>query len=146
VRERLGRDRITGTLGEGGMGVVYAAIDDRLERPVAIKTLRDQTADSAARSRLEREARAAARVNHPNICQLYELGEHEGELFLAMELLQAEALASRLARGTMPPAEAVTVALGMLGRLGALHRESIVHRDLKPSNIFLTISTCARTR
>jgi serine/threonine protein kinase len=146
VRERLGRDRITGTLGEGGMGVVYAAIDDRLERPVAIKTLRDQTADSAARSRLEREARAAARVNHPNICQLYELGEHEGELFLAMELLQGEALASRLTRGTMPPAEAVTVALGMLGGLGALHRESIVHRDLKPSNIFLTISPCARTR
>lgn len=84
------------------------------------------------------------RVNHPNICQLYELGEHEGELFLAMELLQGEALASRLTRGPMPPAEAVTVALGMLGGLGALHRESIVHRDLKPSNIFLAPPPCDR--
>ena len=138
MRDTLGPYRITGTLGEGGMGVVYAAFDDRLGRPVAIKTLSAAAADSTARDRLQREARAAARVNHPNICQLYDLGEDEGEMFLAMELLQGEALATRLSRGPVPPAEAIAVTLGMLAGLDALHREGIVHRDLKPSNIFLT--------
>ncbi len=120
------------------MGVVYSGFDDRLARPVALKTLRPSGPEIASYERLEREARAAARVNHPNICQLYELGEDEGELFLAMELLQGEALAARLTRGPMPASEAVGVALAMLAGLDALHREGIVHRDLKPSNIFLT--------
>jgi eukaryotic-like serine/threonine-protein kinase len=137
-RATIGRYRVTGILGEGGMGVVYAAHDQRLDRPVAIKTLRGGTADDAARQRLEREARAAARVNHPSICQLYELGEDEGELFLAMELLQGESLAQRLARGPLPPAEALPIALAVLAGLEALHRDGIIHRDLKPSNIFLT--------
>ena len=138
MRDSFGQYRITGVLGEGGMGVVHAAFDERLGRPVAIKRLRASASDAIARERLQREARAAARVNHPNICQLYELGEDEGELFLAMELLQGEALSTRLARGPMPASEAVAVTLAMLAGLEALHREGIVHRDLKPSNIFLT--------
>jgi serine/threonine protein kinase len=138
MRTTIGRYRITGMLGEGGMGVVYAARDDRLDRPVAIKTLRADTADPSSRDRLQREARAAARVNHPSICQLYELGEDEGEVFLAMELLQGESLARRLTRGAMAPAESLPIALAVLSGLDALHRDGIIHRDLKPSNIFLT--------
>src|ERR1700687_1526220 len=85
--ETLGRYRITSKLGEGGMGVVYAAHDPRLDRPVALKMIRKAAADGRARERLWREARAAASLNHPNECQLYEIGEENGELFLAMELL-----------------------------------------------------------
>jgi serine/threonine-protein kinase len=138
MRTTVGRDRITGLLGEGGMGRVYAGHDDRLERPVAIKTLRADRTDTTARERLQREARAAARVNHPSICQLYELGEDDGELFLAMELLQGESLAQRLSHGPLAPADALPIALSVLAGLEALHRDGIIHRDLKPSNIFLT--------
>jgi TolB-like protein len=138
MRTAVGRYRITGVLGEGGMGVVYAAHDDRLERPVAIKTLKADTADPSSRERLQREAKSAARVNHPAICQLYELGEDDGEIFLAMELLQGESLADRLTRGRLPPADALPIALAVLAGLGALHDHGLIHRDLKPSNIFLT--------
>ena len=96
MRESIGRYAVTGTLGEGGMGVVYAAYDERLGRPIAIKMLRAAAEDPAARERLFREARAAASLSHPAICQLYEIGEDRGELFLAMELLQGESLAARL--------------------------------------------------
>ena len=137
-RATVGRYRITGVLGEGGMGVVYAAHDERLDRAVAIKTLRGDTPDASARERLQREARAAARVNHPSICQLYELGEEGDELFLAMELLEGESLAQRLSRGPLPPGDALPIALAVLAGLDALHRNGIIHRDLKPSNIFLT--------
>ena len=138
MRATIGRYRVTGLLGEGGMGVVYAAHDDRLDRAVAIKTLRAGITDATSRERLEREARAAARVNHPAICQLYELGDVDGEMFLAMELLQGESLAQRLAAGPVAPAEALPIALAVLAGLDALHRDGIIHRDLKPSNIFLT--------
>ena len=129
---------ITGTLGEGGMGVVYSARDERLGRTVAIKMIRGAVNEPAARERLFREARSAASLNHPAICQLYEIGEADGELFLAMELLQGESLASRLTRGPLSLGEAVSTALGVLGGIDALHRQGLVHRDLKPSNIFLT--------
>ena len=122
------------------MGVVYAAEDGRLGRKVAIKMLRGTSADPSARERLLREARAAARVSHPAVCQVYEIGEHEGEPYIAMELLEGEALAARIARGPIPLREAVDLALGILAGLDALHRQGIVHRDLKPSNVFLTPS------
>jgi serine/threonine protein kinase/tetratricopeptide (TPR) repeat protein len=138
MRASIGRYAVTGTLGEGGMGVVYSAFDDRLGRPVAIKMIKAAVADAEARDRLRREARSAASVNHPAICQLYEIGEENGELFLAMELLQGESLATRIARGSLPLAEAVSTAIGFLNGLDALHRQGLVHRDLKPSNIFLT--------
>ncbi len=136
---RIGRYRITDTLGEGGMGVVYAALDEQLERPIAVKVLRhERAADPTARERFSREARLAASVNHPHICQLYEIGDSDGRLFMAMERLEGEPLAARLRRGAMPIAETVQIGLEVLDALEALHRRGITHRDLKPSNVFLT--------
>jgi serine/threonine protein kinase len=134
---KSGRYRIGRKLGEGGMGEVYAAHDERLDRPVAIKRLRPNTGDGQERERLWREARTAASVNHPNICQLYEIDSDGDELFLAMELLDGEPLNARLTRGPLSSGDAGQIALSVLGALGALHQKGIVHRDLKPSNIFL---------
>jgi serine/threonine protein kinase len=128
---------VVSKLGEGGMGVVYAAIDERLQRRVALKMVRG-TGDPTSRERLWREARAAASVSHPNVCQLYEIGEANGELFLAMELLEGESLSARLLRGPIPLPESVDITLSVLSALEAIHARGIVHRDLKPSNIFLT--------
>jgi serine/threonine protein kinase len=136
VPATIGRFRVLRTLGEGGMGVVYAAHDDRLDRPIAIKMMR--ASDAMARERLLREARAAAKLSHANICRLYEIGEADGELFIAMELLEGESLASRLVRGPMTVTAAATISLSILDALSALHAAGLVHRDLKPSNIFLT--------
>jgi len=135
---RIGRYAIARKLGEGGMGIVYAARDERLERSVALKTMSSFSNDEMARKRFWREARAAASVNHPNVCQIYEIGEDAGELFIAMELLEGEALAERLRRGPLSVSETVPVGLGVLAALSALHARGIVHRDLKPSNVFLT--------
>ena len=135
---RIGHYAITHKLGEGGMGVVYAARDERLQRTVALKTMSSLSKDETARKRFWREARAAASVNHPNICQIYEIGEEAGKLFIAMELLEGEVLSDRLRRGAMSAAEAVPIGLGMMAALSALHSRGIVHRDLKPSNVFLT--------
>jgi serine/threonine protein kinase len=135
---RIGRYEIQGKLGEGGMGVVYAARDDRLERTVALKTISSLLDDDTAQKRFWREARAAAAVNHPNVCQIYEIGEDGGQLFIAMELLEGEPLVERLRRGPMTAAQAIPIGLGILGALSALHARGIVHRDLKPSNVFLT--------
>lgn len=134
----IGRYAILRKLGEGGMGIVYAAQDERLDRIVAIKAMSSLRDDEDARKRFWREARAAASVNHPNICQLYEIGEDRGDLFIAMELLEGEALSDRLRRGPISVADALPIALGMLAALTALHGRGIVHRDLKPSNVFLT--------
>jgi serine/threonine protein kinase/tetratricopeptide (TPR) repeat protein len=130
--------RLTSKLGEGGMGVVYAAADERLHRQVAIKMVRETSRDPQSRERLWREARAAASVSHPNVCQLYEVGESNGELFIAMELLEGESLGDRLARGAIPLNESVDITLAVLSALSAIHARGLVHRDLKPSNIFLT--------
>ena len=135
---RLGHYVITRKLGEGGMGVVYEARDERLERVVALKTIAALAGDDSARKRLWREARAAASVNHPNICQIYEIGEDTGGLFIAMELLEGEALSEELRRGPLSVARAVSVGLEILSALSALHARGIVHRDLKPSNVFVT--------
>jgi non-specific serine/threonine protein kinase len=135
--DRLGRYRIDRKIGEGGMGIVYAARDDRLGRTVALKALRGSV-DDASRERLWREARAAAAISHPNICQLYEVEETSAGLVLAMELLAGESLASRLERGAIPAGETASVALQALNALEALHERGLIHRDLKPSNLFLT--------
>ena len=133
---RIGQYAIERKLGQGGMGVVYAARDERLKRTVALKTMSSLTHD--ARARLWREARVAASVNHPNVCQIHEIGEDHGELFIAMELLEGEALSERLRRGPLSIAEALPIEFGILAALSALHSRRIVHRDLKPSNVFLT--------
>jgi eukaryotic-like serine/threonine-protein kinase len=134
----VGHYEITGTLGEGGMGIVYAARDERLNRSVALKMIRRDVSDPEARERFRREARAAASVNHPNICQLYDIGGEEGQLYIAMELLEGESLSARLARGPVPLDEAIRIELATLSALDALHSHGLMHRDLKPSNIFLT--------
>ena len=135
----IGRYRITAKLGEGGMGVVFEAVDERLGRPLALKVIRHETIDNPlARERFWREARLAARINHPHVCQIYEVGEAGDQLFLAMERLAGEPLSARLDRGAIPLAEAVRLGMEMLSALDALHGCGIVHRDLKPSNIFLT--------
>jgi eukaryotic-like serine/threonine-protein kinase len=120
------------------MGVVYAARDDRLERTIALKTLSSLASDDTARQCLWREARAAASVNHPNVCQIYEVGEDDGRVFIVMELLDGEALSDRLQRGPVSAMQALPIGLGILAALAALHARGIVHRDLKPSNVFLT--------
>jgi len=132
----IGRYRVVRKLGEGGMGLVFEAEDEVLGRRVAVKRLK--SGDEASRRRFWREARAAARLSHPNVCQLYEVGEDSQGLFLAMELLVGEPLSQRLARGPMTPAEVVSLGAGMLAALSALHAAGIVHRDLKPSNVYLT--------
>ncbi len=132
----LGRYRLLERIGQGGMGIVFSAEDESLGRRVAVKTIAEP--DESARRRFRREARAAAAVNHPNVCQVYEIGEDSGRLFIAMELLAGESLAARLARGALPADEALAMARDVLAALEALHASGVVHRDLKPSNVFLT--------
>jgi serine/threonine protein kinase len=120
------------------MGVVYEGWDDRLERPVAIKTIQEATESKEARSRLWREARSLARVNHPNVCQVFDVFEEGGVLVLILELLDGQSLAERLITGMITTSEALTVERQILGALQALHDLGVIHRDLKPSNVFLT--------
>jgi serine/threonine-protein kinase len=116
---------------------VFAAYDPDLGREVAIKRLH-RGADPLERERLRREARAAAGISHPGVCQLYEIGEADEELFIAMELVDGAPLASRLAGGPIPPRDAATIATAVLWALDAVHARGIVHRDLKPSNVIVT--------
>jgi serine/threonine protein kinase len=134
---RIQHYRVERMLGEGGMGTVVAALDERLHRHVALKLLH-RDALPAAGGRLWREARAAAAVRHPAICQVYDVGEDDLHLFIAMELLEGETLAARVARGPLPATEAVALSLALLDALEAVHANGLLHRDLKPSNMMLT--------
>jgi serine/threonine protein kinase/tetratricopeptide (TPR) repeat protein len=134
---RIGHYVIRRKLGAGGMGVVYEASDERLKRTVAVKTMLAVAHDETARKRFWREARAAASVNHPHVCQIYEVGEEGGTLFIAMELLDGEPLSEQLKRGALTVEQAVPIAVDILAALSAIHAGGIVHRDLKPSNVFL---------
>ena len=120
------------------MGVVYEADDERLKRTVALKLMLSLEHDETSRRRFWREAQAAASVNHPHVCQVYEVGEDSGRLFIAMELLEGEPLSKALRRGPLSVNQALPIAVDMLAALGAIHARGIVHRDLKPSNVFLT--------
>ena len=136
--DRVGRYVVMRPLGRGGMGVVYVARDERLGRDVALKMIAGLP-DEAARMRFWREARAAASVNHPHICQVFEVDEAGESVFLTMELLEGEALDRRLLKGALSAQDTVPIALGVLSALGALHARGLVHRDVKPSNVFLTL-------
>jgi TolB-like protein/tetratricopeptide (TPR) repeat protein len=134
---RLGPYEILAPIGAGGMGEVYRARDTRLGRDVAVKMV-VQGDDRQLLARLKREAQVLASLNHPRICQIFDLGERRGKPFIVMELLDGEPLSARIARGRMEPREAIAIALEVLDALEVLHGRGVVHRDLKPSNIFLT--------
>ena len=135
----VGPYEIVSPLGAGGMGEVYAARDSRLDRQVAIKVVsRRLSSDPGTRARFTREARAIAALSHPHICQLFDVGHHDGIDFLVMEYLPGETLASRLHRGRLSRDEALRHAMEIADALGAAHRAGIVHRDLKPANVMVT--------
>jgi serine/threonine protein kinase len=138
IPSKIGHYTIRRKLGAGGMGVVYEANDERLKRTVALKLMLSLGHDEVSRQRFWREARAAASVNHPHICQVYEVGEDTGTLFIAMELLEGEPLNKTLKRGPLGVDQALPIAVDMLAALAAIHARGIVHRDLKPSNVFFT--------
>ncbi len=135
----LGPYEIVAPIGAGGMGEVYRARDARLARDVAVKVLPAALAgDSDRLHRFENEARAAARLNHPNILQVYDVGRHDGHPYLVTELLEGETLRDRIANGPLSPRRAIEFGIGVALGLAAAHDEGIVHRDLKPENFFLT--------
>jgi Tol biopolymer transport system component len=138
---RLGAYEIVGRIGAGGMGEVYRARDTRLNRMVAVKILPEQSATQPQfRDRFEREARAISSLEHPNICPLYDVGEHEGVFFLVMQHLEGETLELRLQKGPLPVEQAIQCAIEITDALDKAHRQGTVHRDLKPGNIMLTAS------
>jgi eukaryotic-like serine/threonine-protein kinase len=136
-RQQVGRYRMLRKLGAGGMGEVYLAEDTVLNRRVAIKFV-IESADALGRSRLLREAQAAATLEHPNVCAIYEVGEHENQPYVAMQYVEGETLAERLARGPVAPTDATRIATQLAGALAEAHAHGIVHRDIKPQNIMLT--------
>jgi serine/threonine protein kinase len=147
VGTRLGSYEIVGAIGAGGMGEVYRARDTKLHRDVAIKVLPELFAADADRlARFEREAQLLASLNHPHIAHIYGLERQEGRdrqeaqpfSFIAMELVEGEDLAQRIARGAIPLDEALPIARQIADALEAAHEHGIIHRDLKPANIKVT--------
>ena len=137
---QLGPYRIEGLLGAGGMGEVYLAHDSRLDRRVAIKLLPERLlGDALARARLRREALAAAALDHPFVCKIFEVGEDNGNLFFVMEYVRGETLFARMRESRIPLSEALRIAGEIAEAIGEAHANRVIHRDLKPANIILTV-------
>ena len=136
---RLGPYEITARIGAGGMGEVWRAHDTRLERDVALKVLpADALGDETARARLVREARLASRLNHPHICTIHDVGESEGQIYIAMELVEGQPLSSRLADGPLPIDQVLRYGQQMADALAHAHARGVVHRDFKSANVVVT--------
>lgn len=139
IGKTIGHYRVVGKLGVGGMGVVYEAEDARLSRRVALKFLpEDLASDPDAARRFQREAQTIALLNHPHICTIYDVDEHDGRRFIAMERLEGMNLKAYMARKTIETTEIVDIALQVTDALEAAHAKGIVHRDIKPGNIFVS--------
>ncbi|HKZ53715.1 MAG TPA: serine/threonine-protein kinase, partial [Candidatus Acidoferrales bacterium] len=139
IGRRLGHFRITEKVGSGGMGEVYRAHDEQLDRDVAIKVLTASSfSDSTAQARLLREARTASKLNHPHICTIHEVGEADGQTYIAMELVEGQPLSALLARGALPAEQVLHYGLQLAEALAHAHERGVVHRDLKSANVVIT--------
>jgi serine/threonine protein kinase/Tfp pilus assembly protein PilF len=140
VSQAISHYRIIKKLGAGGMGEVYLAEDTKLNRKVAVKVIRaNSDADEQAKNRLIREAHAAARLDHPNICAIHEVGEADGESFIVMQYVEGETLADRIDKKPLDLRESLDVAVQVADALSEAHSQGIIHRDIKPQNIMLTL-------